>query len=741
MSGQLFADLCDQLLLTEAENRGYSFKCPSDRAGDFKGLDAYSEDGKGGNFEGVIGKVGFQYKFFPSESAPLQKNHKDEIEKSLKFANEYNNDLKAWILVTPEDFNKYQEEWFSELHVKHSIKFSVRHWGQKQLARLISKSPETAIHIYPDLISGIRPPTFQEMCVSLIKQLTPAPHHSAYHINIRITGDNSADGELLSFVSDDLLTLFCLLGSYGTGKTTALEHLSISLARKFLKDPSSRIPLLIRMRHVRGAGTLRDNLMRYFETEYGLKLDIATLQNLNASGRLVLLFDGLDESDGASQKKLGKGILSEIYQFLSPSGKLVISSRTEFFNSAVEERTGLFGLQRPHILAMKGRAVHSLDRRGKITYVDLLLLEQVKKYLNQRLGKQAAFILPRLNSIYDLKDIVRRPVLLDMVCKTLPHFEKESGEILAADLYYRYVVAHLNQDIESGRIEGPVDKRMSEVAQVAEYMLVHDKFRLPHNIITTDILHADNDSAQGFLTSAFLLRDPNGIYEFSHRSFMEYFGALCMFTDIQNLNLASPMWKALSKYTREQLAFFNQIVESNWQELTFDFANRTEAEPLSNGVISHKEPVTLQQFRSFLELTGYKALSPIEGILGYAGVCWYDAIAYALWAGARIQTAEELTSLFHSEFPHGHLLSGEIPMGSVFSVTGSGWERVILSSGSITFLRGKREWAWPATQVGEGWVWKGERRIISTFRLSRGDLAVGVFRCVYGPPHFNQDPP
>lgn len=710
LSGQLFADLCDQLLLNEAATRGYQFRCPSDRAGDFKGLDAYSQSGIS-NFEGIAGKVGFQYKFFPTESSPLTSEHKAEIRKSLLSASKANADLDTWILITPEDFNRHQESWFRKL--RSEVSFNIAHWGHKELSRLISTFPETAVHIYPELVPGFRPPTFKEMCQSLVRRFARVPHHSSYHIEIRLRDDSLLDVQLRDFIEDGSLTLFCLLGGYGTGKSTALEHLSLLLAHRFLKDPASRIPLLIRMRHLRGAGALRDNLMRYFETEYGLKLDVTTLQSLNASGRTVLLFDGLDESEGSSQKQRGKGILSEIYEFLGPAGKLIISSRTEFFNSAVEERTKLFGLQRPQLLKLNGDTVQSLDHRGVITYVPLLSPQEIHTYIKKRMGAEAASLLKRLKSIYDLRDIVSRPALLNMICDTVPHFENETGEILAADLYQRYVVEHLRQDIEAGRINGSLEQRMTEIGALAEHMLINEKFRMSHIEITKELFHT-NDEENPFLSSAFLLRDPEGIYEFSHTSFLEYFGACRMFADIQNSNLSGLIWKHLSSYTREQLEFFDQIIEMNWR--AFDGEN--EGQLLSNGLQGDREPVTMQRFQAFLDATGYQVLCPFENTLGYAAVSWFDAISFAIWSKARLMRGPEFISLINAEFPE--------PPRCV------GWVCRVSSANSVVFLNHQREWAWPTIQLGTNWMQFSCGDRVFTFSKVRRGLPLGVFRCVRG---------
>lgn len=374
MSGQIFADLCDKLLIAEAERAGYEFRCYSDRAGDYGGLDAYSEPGAGGNFSGVEGRIGFQYKFFPSESQSLSPDQKRKIKDSIETAARPRQtpikglqpppDIKEWVLVTPEDFNRHQQAWFDGLQESINPPFTLVHWGKKRLAALVELHPQTALHLYPELVPGVRPPTFQDMCASLVKQIGSKPHHTHYHIGIRTRSERLVHEELTAFVEDDESTLFCLLGEYGTGKTTALERLCLTLARNIrVGRPEARIPIFVRLRYLTERESPRHGLLSYLKHEYGLSIDIATLQHLNSSGRLVFIFDGLDELPVRTSGSTG--VLTAIYHYLSPKGKIVLSCRSEYFADAVDERVSLFGVGRPHFLAASNhpKEVRSLGGR------------------------------------------------------------------------------------------------------------------------------------------------------------------------------------------------------------------------------------------------------------------------------------------------------------------------------------------------------------------------------------------
>jgi hypothetical protein len=299
LSGLIFADMCDQLLIQESASCNASFSSPSDRAGDFLGLDSFVETGPGLTFEGFTGRTGFQYKFFGSESVPLTAAHKREVEASIKAARDGDSrdgKLVLWILVTPEDLNKHQHEWLTGLREKLKCKFEVAHWGQKRLSSLIAKYPECAVHIYPESHT-IKPLSFRDMCGRLSSSLREIAAHSEYHIDIPLRHHVPVDGALWDFATDSHSTLFCLLGGYGTGKTVALEHLTLGMATKYMRGEVARIPLLVRLRHVRGSGAFSHNLVAYIDREFGIDVDVTTLKRLIAAGRVLLIFDGLDEKE------------------------------------------------------------------------------------------------------------------------------------------------------------------------------------------------------------------------------------------------------------------------------------------------------------------------------------------------------------------------------------------------------------------------------------------------------------
>ena len=115
-AGHEFARICNQLAISA--NRYVELHTPDDSSGDFKCLDAYYE--RGHESKDI---VGFQYKFYPT---PLTPQHRHNIKESLEGAIDALPRLVMWILVTPDDFNRFDQNWFVDLCDRFRDRVEVR---------------------------------------------------------------------------------------------------------------------------------------------------------------------------------------------------------------------------------------------------------------------------------------------------------------------------------------------------------------------------------------------------------------------------------------------------------------------------------------------------------------------------------------------------------------------------------------------------------------------------------------
>lgn len=165
--GSEFARIMNMLMIAESKDCSFEYIDYSDEAGDYKGVDAIVKDN-------IHGKVkGFQYKFYPQN---LSSNNKSSITKSLESALDKFPELEEWILVTPEDFLKFDLKWFQKLKNKYEIKLisfeideqllsrnkndkirkrlKIEHWGHTRIIELMLKHQHIGLNYYPEIYNS-----------------------------------------------------------------------------------------------------------------------------------------------------------------------------------------------------------------------------------------------------------------------------------------------------------------------------------------------------------------------------------------------------------------------------------------------------------------------------------------------------------------------------------------------------------------------------------------------------------
>lgn len=151
--GHEFARLCKTLLASCYHGRLSVLELADDSMGDFKKCDArlrlieYEKSSE----EVIL----FQFKFYPS---PLSSKHKHSIKKSYIEAANENPSVGKWIIITPEDLNKLDSQWLSQVVEDSRIKLErpddapqIEHWGHTKLLTLLLKYKDIGIRYYPEL--------------------------------------------------------------------------------------------------------------------------------------------------------------------------------------------------------------------------------------------------------------------------------------------------------------------------------------------------------------------------------------------------------------------------------------------------------------------------------------------------------------------------------------------------------------------------------------------------------------
>jgi formylglycine-generating enzyme required for sulfatase activity len=526
---------------------------------------------------------------------------------------------------------------------------------------------------------------------------------STYYVDL---GSRTADGSVYkpmdryvdAWLNDPARNHISILGDYGTGKTSFCQQYAAKLGRRWLSDPDrNRIPILISLRDYGKAMSLQQLITDFLVNQYGIQAPYDAFARFNADGKLVLLFDGFDEMAQKVDYQTTVDNFEELARAVLPGSKVLLTCRTSYFRTQEEAEELLRGQ------APEGRELPDVSRRPAIDFTDrpnfeivhLLPFDQadIQAILRKRFPKVWKPYWHQIEDTYNLPELAQRPVLLDMIARSLPQLEPGQA-VNAAKLYEAYTDLWLTRDWEKGRhLITRQDKRLF-MQELALEMLRRDELdihysKLPERVRAyfqlekaDEIDYIDYD----IRTCSFLNRDAGGNYRFVHKSFGEFFVAQW---------LAPKLWDGSAPEMRinEEIRGFvhGLLTGADWPtpppqgvqvpegmvwvppgpfimggEYGFDL----QVSHVEHGFFVSRTLVTNAEFTRFVDATGYVTTAENEGgwsfdaleyIKGFdwchpegpdssivdrmdhpvVQVSWHDSVAYAEWAGMRLPTEQE----------------------------------------------------------------------------------------------------
>ncbi len=321
-----------------------------------------------------------------------------------------------------------------------------------------------------------------------------------------------------------------IFGEYGAGKSSFCRKLACELAHSFLADPAStRMPILFNMREFSGKLDIEAYITAFLDRECSVpNPKIGIFKKMNEAGIFLLIFDGFDEMSVKVDGDKLESNLMEIEKFAATGGsKAILTSRPEYFVSAREE-----------VEAVKPTENPLLNR--KIGYEPLRILpwddHQIEQFLKRRIplfeGEQKpwTFYRDNIQRIERLYDLSHRPVLLDMIGKTLPTLIANGTQVNLPNLYKTYLTSEIKRQkvlkkrelliTEEDRLNllqliaaGTYDEPQEEITFAKTRNLIQGELKPPQ--------HELEAHTREFLTNSFLVRRGD-VYNFSHKSMWEY---------------------------------------------------------------------------------------------------------------------------------------------------------------------------------------------------------------------------
>ncbi|MGK7874096.1 MAG: NACHT domain-containing NTPase [Xenococcaceae cyanobacterium] len=371
------------------------------------------------------------------------------------------------------------------------------------------------------------------------------------------------DKLLANFIKDDDQNFLTLLGDFGTGKSSFSIHYFMTLAEKYLANKNECIPIFISLKDYRGRLNLEEFMVREFYSKFKIRLKSSFFKQLALKGKFIFFIDGFDEMASLTDQEITIQNLKELTKlsfeyvlFITTerhksykANKVFLTSRTHYFLTESQEQNIL---RADYTILGRNYATRS---DYEITRIKLKEFNenQIKEYIHKKTHdeKITAWYLKVIHDTYNLKELSTRPLLLEMLIKTIDELN-EKKNINTSDLYRAYTNIWIERDDWRSQMT-PQGKRsfMWEMATRmfelgGDFSLHYSKLSKPKDEhLKPDYNVMDQDYYKYEATTCtFLNRDFAGNYKFIHKSFMEYF-------------IAESFYSYLRKYKHQKFKYLS----------------------------------------------------------------------------------------------------------------------------------------------------------------------------------------
>lgn len=367
-----------------------------------------------------------------------------------------------------------------------------------------------------------------------------------------------------------------IFGDFGTGKTTTLKQLMAEAIHRRQADDSVPVPLLLRLRDFGRAATIEGFVLESIQRDLGFGLRPETFWQLVEQGRFVFLLDGFDEITLRADEARRAELLAALSPVLFSAAPALLTSRPSYFATDDEYKSLLTRLRGPALRTdttadpggqrinqfMNEELAGFLDNdqvgaRPAFTaayQLDPLSSDQIDEFLARSSDEFAAQdttpaeVRTFLDSIYDLSELIRTPVILQMAVRTVARgLIKPSTSTLSngpAALYEAYAGMALERDWHNvpTRTEGlTMAQRLSFAEECAVEMATTNALTVSATRTATILRRVaditDDSQMDGMLTDvrtcSFLTNAADGGLEFIHRSYQEFFFARRLKADVE----------------------------------------------------------------------------------------------------------------------------------------------------------------------------------------------------------------
>ncbi len=358
------------------------------------------------------------------------------------------------------------------------------------------------------------------------------------HVNERGVGTiyKPVEAFIDTFIQTSAKSGLAVMGNFGSGKTSLCAHYAYLLAQRWHEVGGvGRLPILVHLRELRDFFDLDEAIFQNIRKRFEAPISAHGVKSWLSAGNCLLILDGLDEmAAGMNRKQVSDNLIALSNYVKKNDIKVLITCRTHFFKTFIEE-----------------------DLLGDVIklYVREWGQEELINFIKKAVPGATGPLLDAIGNTYNLHELAKTPIFLKMIVDTSGDLK---GKVNPAKLYKVYTDRWIeDQDYRSAM--QPEDKNVL-MQELAAYMDSNDVNALSYREIPRiikDFFGLDSHEMTQHLESevrscSFLVRDDDGIYRFSHKSFREYFVATKLATQIKSRGKDD---FALRIYSREICGF------------------------------------------------------------------------------------------------------------------------------------------------------------------------------------------
>ena len=409
-------------------------------------------------------------------------------------------------------------------------------------------------------IYGIQKDTSIEYAKNICKRFSKF-ENLAFYIDLKCYDDEQHDIVLIDkyvekWLDEKNYPILAILGDFGTGKTTYVTNLIKQSADRYIEDNNFYLPILVQLKNFTKFWNLEDQIKNNNIT-YGLSID--DFENKFRQGKILFVFDGYDELPKGTIKKF-----NEVNSLVSDRNKVIITSRTHYFKYREDEKLSL----NPESMDFTGISLKDKSK-VKIAYINLFTENDITKYLERYFGANWSARYETINKIYNLSDLSKRPILLNLIAQTLSDFSLTTGEVTQSKLYDKYTNKWMSREKRKDVDPKYVSVVMEELAfkmftenkhviTIDElYEIIDRKFRADIRKGRVDI----DDINKKIRTASFIYRDLEDNFVFMHQSFMEFFVAKKLSQEINEDIIDRNIWGKI-KITPAIISFIKEMINN-----------------------------------------------------------------------------------------------------------------------------------------------------------------------------------